>query len=121
MALQPIRELSLRESLKEFPAEWAMALSCLTALDLAANRFVTVPHELAQITTLQSLDLSYNKRLFLIEEEAEPLAPLSNLQTLRLKGLYVAGERLAASSRFSVVLGRRLPSLQMLFSTPNVI
>lgn len=65
-----------------FHASLATSLQRLIELKLGHNNFTQIPPALALITTLQTLDMSYNEQLQLADSDAFVLAALPLLQSV---------------------------------------
>jgi hypothetical protein len=85
-ALPHPRELRLltTNNVNVLPASVGGALKRLTLLDLANNKFARIPASVSQITTLHSLDLSYNSPLQLEGSDIATIAALPCLQALKI-------------------------------------
>jgi len=65
-----------------FPASLAASLRSLTELKLGHNHFTQLPGAVTLMTTLQTLDMSYNQSLQLSDSDALVLAALPLLQSV---------------------------------------
>lgn len=97
-----------------FPPCVAGTFKRLTFLDLSCNALKRIPLALSQITTLRSLDMSYNENLQLDHSDAETLAALPYLKDLSL-ARRSDGPSVQAFSQKSVGclidIGRQFPDL----------
>jgi len=100
----------------DFPPVVAGAFKRLTFLDLTCNALNRIPPALSQITTLRSLDMSYNENLQLEHSDAETLDALPYLQDLSL-ARRSDGPSSQAFSQNSVGclidIGRQFPNLNL--------
>jgi hypothetical protein len=102
--------------IEHFSSSVAGAFRRLTSLDLSSNAFTHLPVALSQITTLRTLDLSYNN-LQLEYSDADTLAALPHLQELILAKKANGSPSHHAFSQESVgsliAIGRQFPSLEL--------
>jgi hypothetical protein len=108
-ALPYLRSLKLEDMrLSRFPPRLAAELQQLTHLSLACTR---LPTAVTQITTLRTLNLSWNKDLQLERSDLNVLAALPHMR--RLAVTIPRKDRLAARKYEGVVkaIGKRFPTL----------
>jgi len=86
LSLQRLRSLGLVGlKLQSLPNSLTSTLKQLTELNLSCNEFIKMPEAISHITALQTIDLSGNGKLRLEQSDADTLASLPHLLSLRLK------------------------------------
>lgn len=100
--------------LEGFPEEVASALQNLTSINLARNCFTKIPPSVSHITTLQSLDMSYNRSLQLRDVDLATVAAMPALKSLAIpKGVAACNGFSMASVNILFALRARFPSLHL--------
>ena len=100
--------------MQHLPLALTSRLQSLVVLDLSQNNFVLIPSAVAQIPTLQELNLSGNKKLGLRRSDVEMLKSLKSLDLLHLdKGYRGGGEGTWSNSCMRVILliSKTIPDL----------
>ena len=71
-------------TIQEVPAALAAALTSLTCLDLSNNLMSRIPSSLSQLTSLDTIDLTFSPHLQLRHGDARILCAMSHLKLFRL-------------------------------------
>ena len=117
-----LRELTLRAmNFSDLPLELANVLTSISYLNLAGNKFATLPSTLKLLNNLQHLDMPRNWSLQLKTRDVDTLAGLPRLHTINVSksGGTIDAERDVAWSESSIValiaITKKIPLLKLAY------